>query len=408
MSLVNVAIVALLAVAAPLLTRAVPRLAIAPVIVVEILLGIGVGPHVLGLLQVDAPVDTLAVLGLSFLFFLAGIEVDLGKIRGQLLARSLAAYVVGLGLALGVTASLGVLRLIDAPVLVAVAFSATGLGLVVPILRDTELLRTAQGGAVMALASVAEFAAVIVLALAFSTSGSPAGDVAFLVVLIGIAVGVTVLAEKIRARSVVASLVDRLSGGTTQLRVRLSVALVVGFAALAQAGGLELVLGAFFAGGILNVLDNGMADPGFRGRLDGVGYGFLVPAFFVTSGARLDFSALSLWPDALTLVPLLLGCLVVARAVPSALLVPGPTDLGAVGVGLLCATSLPFIVTAAQVGVATGRLDPSTAAAMTSAGLVGVCLFPPVATAFLRRSTTHSRPAPAAAGLLRPDPRLPP
>ena len=180
------------------------------------------------------------------------------------------------------------------------------------------------------------------------------------------------------------ALVDRLSGGTTQLRVRLSVALVVGFAALAQRLGLEVVLGAFFAGGILNVLDHGMRDREFRGRLDGIGYGFLIPVFFIVSGARLDLSALSWWPDALVVVPLLTATLLVARGLPAFVLRLDSLQQ-TVGVGLLCATSLPFIVTATQVGLAQGRLDPATAAAVTTAGLIGVCLFPALGVRALRR-----------------------
>ena len=169
-----------------------------------------------------------------------------------------------------------------------------------------------------------------------------------------------------------------------QLRVRLSVALVVGFAALAQRAGLEVTLGAFFAGGILNVLDGTMRDAQFRGRLDGIGYGFLIPVFFVTSGARLDFSALRLWPDALLLVPALLLVLLVARGLPEVLLRVGDSPGQRLGAGLLCATSLPFVVTAAQLGVATGRLPTSAAAVLTTSALVGVCLFPALGVARLR------------------------
>ena len=115
-----------------------------------------------------------------------------------------------------------------------------------------------------------------------------------------------------------------------------------------------------------------MSDPVFRAQLDGLGYGFLIPVLFVTSGARLDFSALSLWPDALLLVPLLVATLLVARGAPALVLRVGNTVARRVGAGLLCATSLPFIVTAAQLGVSSGRLAALTAAAMTTAGLIGV------------------------------------
>jgi Kef-type K+ transport system membrane component KefB len=404
MSLVNVAIVVALGAATPFVAKAVPR-GIAPGIVVELLAGLLVGPHGLGWVAIDGPTDTLAQLGLAFLFFLAGLEIDLGTIRGQLLLRSLGAYAAGLGLALAATFALHSAGLLSAPALLGVALSATGLGLVVPLLRDSQLLATPTGRVIAASASVAEFTSVVVLALGFSSGHSPLLNVTLLGLLVVLTLVVTLAGRRLGARATITSLIDRLSGGTSQLRVRLSVALVVGFAALAQRLGLEVVLGAFFAGGILNVLDKGMHDHEFRGRLDGIGYGFLIPVFFVVSGARLDLSALSLWPDALLVVPLLTAALLLARGLP-ALLLHLDSLRETAGVGLLCATSLPFIVTATQVGVAQGRLDPATAAAVTTAALIGVCLFPALGLQTLRggaaRTPLAAAVTPLAGGPDRP------
>ena len=385
MSLVNVAVIVAMAAASPLVARAVPR-GLLPGIVVELLAGLVVGPHGLGWISIDGPSNTLALLGVAFLFFLAGLEIDLGAIRGLLLLRSLSAYAGGLLLAAAVTITLHVAGLVSSPVLVAVALSATGLGLVVPLLRDARLLATPIGQTVAAAASVAEFAAVVVLALGFSSGHSPLLNLSLLGLLVVLTLVVTFAARRLGTTAAVTRTIDRLSGGTTQLRVRMSVALVVGFAALAQRLGLEVVLGAFFAGGILNVLDHGMRDREFRGRLDGIGYGFLVPVFFIVSGARLDLSALSWWPDALAVVPLLTLTLLLARGLPTVLLRLGTLEK-TVGSGLLFATSLPFIVTATQVGLAQGRLDAQTAAAMTTAGLLGVCLFPAIGIRMLRETT---------------------
>jgi Kef-type K+ transport system membrane component KefB len=384
MSLVNVAAIAAMAAAAPLVARCVPR-GLVPGIVVELLAGLILGPHGLGWIAIDGPSETLSLLGVAFLFFLAGLEIDLRAIRGLVLLRSLTAYACGLVLALAVTLVLHACGLVSAPVLLAVALSATGLGLVVPLLRDARLLSTPIGQAVAAAASVAEFSAVVVIALAFSSGHTPLLNLTLLGSLVVLTIVVTVAGRQLGSRTPVTALVDRLSNGTTQLRVRLSVALVVGFAALAQHLGLEVVLGAFFAGGILNVLDHGMRDHEFRGRLDGIGYGFLVPIFFIVSGAKLDLSALSWWPDALFVVPALTLALLLARGLPTVLLSLGSPEATA-GAGLLFATSLPFIVTAAQVGLADGRLDSTTAAAMTTAGLVGVCLFPAFGTQLLGRA----------------------
>ena len=381
MTLANVAAVAGIAAATPVLVQLVPR-RVVPGLVVEILAGLALGPHGLGWITIDPAVDTLALLGLAFLFFLAGMEIDLSTIRGWLLARSLTAYALSVALAGAIATPLSLLGVLGAPALVAVALSATGLGLVVPILRDADLLRTANGQAVAAAASVAEFSAVVILALGFSSGQDPLLNVALLATLAGLAVVVAATGRRLGAHRLVTTTLDRLSGGTSQLRVRLSVATVVCFAALALALGLEVVLGAFFAGGILNVLDRGMKDPAFRGRLDGIGYGFLVPVFFVTSGARLDLSSLPAWPGSLVVLSLTLA-LLVARGVP-AFLLPVTPRAAVLGAGLLCATSLPFIVTAAQLGLEQGRLTPAVATAMTAAGLIGVCLFPATGARLLR------------------------
>ena len=288
------------------------------------------------------------------------------------------------------TLALHAAGLVSAPVLLAVALSATGLGLVVPLLRDARLLTTPVGQTVAAAASVAEFSAVVVLALGFSSGHTPLLNVTLLGALVVLTIVVTVAGRRLGARGAVTALLDRLSDGTTQLRVRLSVALVVGFAALAQRLGLEVVLGAFFAGGILNVLDHGMRDRDFRGRLDG-------DRLRVPGAGLLHRERREARPVSAELVAGRPGRRTAARAHFAGRSRAAHPAAAArtrvettVGAGLLFATSLPFIVTAAQVGLDDGRLDAATAAAMTTAGLIGVCLFPVLG---VTSSTAHSTPS---------------
>src|SRR4051794_1058970 len=191
MSLLDAAVVVLLTAMAPVLARSLPRAVAVPGVVVEIVVGLVAGPHGLGLFGIDAAVSTLALLGVTFLFFLAGLEIDLRQIRGRLLARSLAAYAGSLGLAALAMGALSAGGLLDEPLLVAVAFSATGLGLVIPILSDAGLLRSVHGAVLLAMASVAEFGAVILLVVGFSADGSPPVDAVVLVALAVLAVAVT-------------------------------------------------------------------------------------------------------------------------------------------------------------------------------------------------------------------------
>jgi Kef-type K+ transport system membrane component KefB len=192
----------------------------------------------------------------------------------------------------------------------------------------------------------------------------------------------------------------RLQDTTAEIRVRIAVALLVGFVALAANAGLETILGAFIAGALLGAVDReGMSHPHFRLKLDAVGYGFVIPVFFVASGVRFDLDALTENPSALARVPLFLLALLLARGVPAVLY---RRTLGTDGTGvaaLLQATSLPFIVTATQIGVSIGAIQPVTAASLVTAGLLSVVVFPAVALARLRapslRRAVIDTPAPA-------------
>jgi Kef-type K+ transport system membrane component KefB len=181
----------------------------------------------------------------------------------------------------------------------------------------------------------------------------------------------------------------RLQDTTAEIRVRAAVVLLVAFVALAEAFGLESILGAFLAGAVVGLLDrDSTSHPRFRIKLDAIGYGFLIPVFFVTSGLRLDLGGLLADPTALLRVPLFLVALLLARGLPALLYTQRFGRRSALAAALLQATSLPFIVTATQIGVLTGLMTPVTAAALVCAGLLSVLLFPAGALALLRRGRT--------------------
>jgi Kef-type K+ transport system membrane component KefB len=190
----------------------------------------------------------------------------------------------------------------------------------------------------------------------------------------------------------------RLQDSTAEIRVRAAVVLLVGFVALASRFGLETILGAFMAGAVVGIVDRDTTShPHFRLKLEAMGYGFLIPVFFVTSGLRLDLSGLVANPSALARVPILVLALLAVRGLPALLfrrMLTAPLVLTA---GLLQATSLPFIVTATQIGVLTGLMSAVTAAALVCAGLVSVIAFPAVALVLVRAtrsSGTSHEPVP--------------
>ena len=123
--------------------------------------------------------------------------------------------------------------------------------------------------------------------------------------------------------------------------------------------GLESILGAFLAGAIVGLVDRDSAShPHFRTKLEAIGYGFLVPVFFVSSGVKLDLTGLLHSPSALVRVPVFLLALLAVRGLPALIGLRTNGTRATLALGLLQATSLPFIVTATQIGVALGKITP--------------------------------------------------
>lgn len=382
----NLFAVVLIALLAPLLLGLAPRLRV-PAVVLEIVAGIVIGPHGLGLVSVDLPLQIVSLLGLGFLLFLAGLEIDVHQLRGQVLRLAVLGYLVTL--VLGGIAGLGFSAAgwVQSALLLAVTLSATSLGLVVPVLKDAGQADGAVGQFTIAAASVADFAAVLVLSLVFSTEGGSAGERLVMVGLFALLVIVTGFVVATAGRSErIGGVLLRLQDTTAEIRVRAAVVLLVAFVALAEQFGLETILGAFLAGAVVGLVDrDATSHPRFRVKLEALGYGFLIPVFFVTSGLRLDLRGLLDDPAALLRVPLFLLALLIVRGVPAYLAVRTLGTRSTAAVGLLQATSLPFIVTATQIGVLTGLMAPVTAAALVCAGLLSVLIFPAAALALLRQ-----------------------
>ena len=386
----NLLVVCIVALVAPLALGFAPRVRV-PAVVLEILAGVVLGPSVLGWVEVDLPVSIVAVLGLAFLLFLAGLEIDVRALRGTVLRLALAGYAVTLVLGALVGGGLEALGWTHSPLLLAVALSATSLGLVVPVLKDAGRLEGSLGQTIVASASVADFAAIVLLSLFFSTSESGTGTRLVLLGLFVALVAITAAAALVVSGSTrLSQTVTRLQDTTAEIRVRAAVLLLVGFVALAAHLGLETILGAFLAGAVVGLVDRDTTShPHFRTKLEALGYGFLVPVFFVASGLRLDLAGLVDEPSALLRVPVLTVALLVVRGLPALLLARRYDARSVVAAGLLQATSLPFLVTAAQIGVATGTLSSTTAAALVCAGLLSVVAYPAVAIGLLRDS--HDR-----------------
>lgn len=186
----------------------------------------------------------------------------------------------------------------------------------------------------------------------------------------------------------------RLQDSTAQIRVRGAFMLLVGFVALASVLGLETILGAFIAGVILRLVDGDrmMTHPQFRQKLEAIGFGIFIPAFFVASGIQFDLAALLSSPSTILQVPIFLMALLFVRGVPAFLYRPLVGSRRSVVAGLLQATSLSFIVAASQIGLELGLITKATGAALVAAGLLSVLIFPLLALTLLRRAKEVSTP----------------
>ena len=391
-SFVNLLAVALIAFAAPLVLGLFPRVRL-PGVVLEIVAGILVGPAVLGWVRVDIPVELLSILGLAFLLFLAGLEIDLERLRGRVLRLAALGFAVSAILALAVGFGAFALGLVRNPLLIGIILLATSLGLVVPVLKDAGEAGTAFGQLVIGAASVADFGAVILLSLFFS--GEASSPIVKAILLLGFAlVVVMVVAGVKRLQRVMrlSALLVRLQDTTAEIRVRASILLLIAFTALAQELGLETILAAFLAGVTLRLVDRDQmrTHPNFSIKLEAIGYGFLIPVFFVSSGLQFDLHALLASPTSLLRLPLFVVALLVVRGLPALLYRPviGSGRIGAAG--LLQATSLPFIVAASAIGLQLRLIRPATGAALVGAGLVSVVAFPLLALTLLHGAATRS------------------
>jgi len=385
-TLTGVLIVAAIAFLVPLGLGLAPSARI-PSVVLEIAAGILIGPAVLGLVEVDLPLRVLALLGLAFLLLLAGLEIDLDRLRGPRLRSAAAGFVGSLAIALGVGFGLYGVGLVEAPLIVAIILSATSLGIVIPVLSDAGQVESTLGQLIIAGSSIADFGAIILLSLFFSGDSSSFGSTLLLIggfVALVVATGAA-LAE-VEHSSRLSSALTRLQDSSAQIRVRGAFLLLVGLVVIAQLFGLEVILGAFFAGAVLKLLDRDetMAHAGFHAKLQAVGFGVFIPFFFVTSGMQLDVGALLAGGVALALMPVFLVALLLARGLPAVLYRPMVGERGTLAAGFLQATSLPFIVAATGIGMDLGILSPAVGAAMVVAGLLSVVLFPLAALTILR------------------------
>ena len=390
-------LVTVVAFLAPLLLGLSPARRL-PAIVLEIVVGIAIGPSGFGWVKVDLPISILSLIGLAFLLFLAGLEVELDRLRGRLMMNVGFGFLLSFGLALLVGYSLFLAGQVKSPLFIAIVLVATALGVIVPLLKDAGETSTTFGQVVIAGAMFAEFGSIILLSLFFSREAT--GTATKLILLGGFllsAIAFAFVVLRLERSMRLAAVLVRLQDTTAQIRVRGAFMLLAAFVALAEGLGLEVILGAFIAGVLLRFIDGDrmMTHPQFRLKLEAIGFGVFIPVFFVTTGLRFNLAALLASPSTILRVPIFLVALLLIRGLPALLYRPLVGNRQAIAAGLLQATSLSFIVAASQIGIDLGILTPATSAALIAAGLLSVIIFPISALTLLRQKEPPVAEVPA-------------
>jgi Kef-type K+ transport system membrane component KefB len=397
----NLAIVAAVAFCSPLLLGLMPALRV-PSVLVEILAGVLLGPSVLGWVEADTAVSVLALIGVGFLLLLAGLEIDFNALRGPVLRVAVQGFVVSFGLALAVGYTLGALGAVRSPFLIAVILSATSLAVLLPLLKDGGLIDSQFGQLVIAGASIADVATVVLLSLFFSTQPASLGSHLVLFGLFfglcAIAAGMIIAGGRIGR---VSAVLLRLQDTTAQIRVRGAFLLLLVFSIVAQRFGLEAILGTFVVGAMLKLSDRDdeMTHSHFHAKLEEAGFGFFIPVFFVASGIRLDAHALVANPATLAKVPVFLAALYLVRGVPALLYRKVVSMRLTLAAAVLQATTLSFVLIASQIGEELGLITPATTAALTAAALLSVLINPIIALTLLERAEEEPRPLVAGEAL---------
>jgi Kef-type K+ transport system membrane component KefB len=345
-----------------------------PTVVIEIILGILIGPQGLGIATVNVFLTFLHNFGLVFLFFFAGLEVVEKRVPRASIVRGTAGW--GISISLGAVAGL-LFHAAGADVtwwLMAVALATTALGTLVPILGDAGILPTPLGIAVLGTGVAGEFWPIVVISVFLTGVYGAATEVALLVVfgaIVALAAATALRARPPRLLRVLQETVHT----TGQAAVRISVFVVAALVALAVDVGFDYVLGAFAAGLVVGLALNSPDGEIVRLRLEGIGFGFLIPIYFVVTGMSFDLDSLLTAPGIARAAVFLLLLIIVRGA--SALL--WVRDLGrrrALALALFGATGLPLIVAIVGIGTGRGAVSPSVGASMIGAGMISVLVFP--------------------------------
>lgn len=345
-----------------------------PVVVAELILGIAIGPQGLALAEPDAFITFFANLGLGLLFFFAGYEIDFARIKGTSLNLAGVGWLISLVLAYSLGGALALAGVVLSWLFVGSAMATTAIGTLIPILSDAGEMKTNFGRYLLGAGAMGEFGPILLVTLVLSTQGT-ARNAVLLVTFIVLAVIAALLA--VRSLPLGWGAIERTLESSSQLAVRLAVVLVFALVTLASSLGLDLLLGGFAAGVIVRMALAGREVRVFESKLTALGYGFLIPFFFVVSGMRFDLDALVGSTAGMLKLPLFLALFLIVRGVPALLLYRHELDRkDRFALAFFSATELPLVVAITTIGIDTGHMVASTASSLVGAAILSTLIFP--------------------------------
>jgi Kef-type K+ transport system membrane component KefB len=361
----------------------VPRRFAPPVVVVELVMGIIVGPEVLGLAQSDDFIDFFSNLGLGVLFFFAGYEIDFDRIRGRPLELGALGWLMSIALAYSIGGLLAMAGIVLSFLYTGSAMATTAIGTLIPILRDSGELKTRFGTYLLAAGGVGEFGPILLVTLVLSTN-QPLHEAGILVAFVALALVLALASVRLAWRGWPA--LERTFEASSQLAVRITVVLIFGLVLLAGELGLDVLLGGFIAGMIVRAALKGHELSIFESKLTAVGFGFFVPFFFITSGIEFDLAALGS-VEAMLKLAMFFCLFLVVRGTPALLLYRGVLRARQrVALAFYSATELPLVVAITTIAVDAGEMKTSTAAGLVGAAMLSTLVFPFVALALQKRA----------------------
>jgi Kef-type K+ transport system membrane component KefB len=365
------------AVFAPLLTR-LPAFARMPAVVLELMLGILIGPSALGWVTSQGVIGFLGEFGLIFLFFQAGFEFNPEKIGAAPLRLGVLAWLAAFGLSglfAGLLYAIGLLR---APLLIALVLPTTALGMLLPILRESGNLDTNFGRHVLVAADVGELGPVILAAIVLAHQHHHLHETILTIVFFAVAIGAILTAQRLRSAHL-SVLIAWWMHDRSVLPVRIAILILLGLVSFANELGMELVLGAYTAGMVIAMLVRDTRAEILENRLTSIGSGFFIPLFFITSGVEFDLPGLVTSPASLARLILFCAGFLIVRIIPVLLYKHVLPERDLLPLALFSSTTLPLVVAVTYLGVRTGDMLPENASALVAAAVTTVAVFPALA-----------------------------